>query len=113
MEILPLISFLTGVISILSPCILPIIPIVVAVAFKSKTEIMSFTLGLLSIFIAVIFLTGFFTSLVYAYVPYVRILSAVVLLVIGILMLSNRFLGLRPFCQKLVVKLQAHLSWGF
>ena len=93
MEILPLISFLTGVISILSPCILPIIPIVVAVAFKSKTEILSFTFGLLSIFIAVIFLTGFFTSLVYAYIPYVRIFSAVVLLAIGILMISDYSFG--------------------
>lgn len=120
MEILPLISFLTGVISILSPCILPIIPIVVAVAFKSKTEIMSFTLGLLSIFIAVIFLTGFFTSLVYAYVPYVRILSAVVLLVIGILMLSNRFLGFASLLPKtggktagsFVLGLLTSLSWA-
>lgn len=112
MEILPLISFLTGVISILSPCILPIIPIVVAVAFKSKTEIMSFTLGLLSIFIAVIFLTGFFTSLVYAYVPYVRILSAVVLLVIGILMLSNRFLGFASLLPKTSGKTAGSFALG-
>lgn len=88
MEILPLISFFTGVISILSPCILPIIPIFVAFSLntKTKTEILSFTLGLLSIFVAIIFLTGFFTSLVYSYMFYVRIISAAVLLVMGILM---------------------------
>lgn len=91
MEILPLISFFTGVISILSPCILPVIPILVAFSLKSKSksEIVSFTVGLLSIFLIIIFLTGFFTSLVYQYMFYVRILSAIVLFVIGILMLAD------------------------
>ena len=89
MEIIPFISFFTGVISILSPCILPIIPIFVAFSLKSKTksEILSFTLGLFSIFIVVIFLTGFFTAIVYKYLFYIRILSAIMLLDIGILML--------------------------
>lgn len=88
MEIFPILSFLTGVISILSPCILPIIPIFVAFSLKSKTksEVFSFTLGLFSIFILIIFLTGFFTSLVYKYLFYIRILSALILLAIGILM---------------------------
>lgn len=91
MEILPLISFCTGVISILSPCILPVIPIFVAFSLKakSKSEIISFTLGLLSIFAIVIFLTGFFTSFVYRYIFYIRIFSAIVLLAIGILMLAD------------------------
>ena len=85
MEILPFISFFTGVISILSPCILPIIPIFVAFSLKTKTktEILAFVLGLLSIFVAIIFLTGFFTSIVYGYMFYIRIVSALILLVIG------------------------------
>ena len=91
MEIFPLISFSTGVISILSPCILPIIPIFVAFSLKSKTkaEMISFTAGLFSIFILIIFLTGFFTSIVYAYIPFVRIIAAVLLLAIGVLMLAD------------------------
>ena len=88
MEILPLISFTTGVISILSPCILPILPIFVSVSLnsKSKSELISFIGGLMSIFVVVIFLTGFFTSLLYAYITPVRLISAVILLIIGILM---------------------------
>lgn len=91
MEIFPLISFFTGVISILSPCILPVIPIFVAFSLKtkSKREIVSFTLGLLSVFLVIILLTGFFTSIVYSYIFYIRILSAVLLLAIGILMLVD------------------------
>ena len=91
MEILPLISFLTGIISILSPCILPVIPIFVAFSLKtkSKREIFSFALGFGSIFLIIIFLTGFFTSVVYRYLFYLRIFSAVLLLVIGIVMLVD------------------------
>ena len=88
MEILPLISFTTGVISILSPCILPILPIFVSVSLKSKSklELLSFIGGLITIFIAVIFLTGFFTSLLYTYITPIRVISAIILLIIGILM---------------------------
>lgn len=88
MEILPFISFFTGVISILSPCILPILPIFVGVSLKSKTKtsIISFLAGLMTIFIAIIFLTGFFTSLLYTYMPYLRLISSLLLLAIGIMM---------------------------
>ena len=91
MEVLPLISFTTGVISILSPCILPILPIFVSVSLKSKSkrELFSFIGGLLTIFIVIIFLTGFFTSVLYAYITPIRIISAFILLIIGILMLFD------------------------
>lgn len=91
MEVIPFISFFTGVISILSPCILPVMPILVAFSLKakSKAEIILFTLGLVSIFLAIVVLTGFFTSLVYRYMFYVRILSAAVLFVIGMMMLAD------------------------
>lgn len=102
MEILPFISFFTGVISILSPCILPIIPIFVAFSLKSKTvkEITSFTLGLLSIFVLIIFLTAFFTSLVYRYAFYVRILAAAILFIIGIMMLFDYNLPFKAISAK-------------
>ena len=91
MEIFPLISFFTGVISILSPCILPIIPIFVAFSLraKSKSEIFSFVLGLGSIFLVVVLLTGFFTSLVYSYMFYIRLVAAAFLLIIGTAMFAD------------------------
>lgn len=97
MEILPLISFTTGVISILSPCILPILPIFVGVSLKSKskTDLVSFIAGLLTIFIAVIFLTGFFTTVFYTYIAPVRLISAIILLIVGILMLSDYQFGFK------------------
>lgn len=95
MEIFPLISFTTGVISILSPCILPIIPIFASVSLKSKSklELLSFITGLLTIFIVIIFLTGFFTSILYTYIGPIRLISAIILLIIGVLMLFDYQIG--------------------
>ncbi len=102
MEIMPIISFFTGVISILSPCIIPTIPIIVGFSLKtkSKAEILSFIFGLFSIFTIIIFLTGFFTAILYRYIIYVRVIAAVVLLIMGILMyfdynLSFKSIGAR------------------
>lgn len=115
MEILPLISFFTGIISILSPCILPIIPIFVAFSLisKSKSEILSFALGFGSIFLIIIILTGFFTSLVYRYLFYLRILSAILLLVIGILMLDDYSFGFAVKLPKIREGLLGSFSLGF
>lgn len=102
MEILPFVSFFTGVISILSPCILPIIPIFVAFSLKSKskTELLSFILGFSSIFLVIIALTAFFTRFVYQYLHYVRIVSAIILLIIGILMLLDYSISFKAFSLK-------------
>ena len=91
MDLFPLISFFTGVISILSPCILPILPIFIGFSLNSKTksELVSFSCGLFSIFTVIIFLTAFFTATVYQYITYIRVISSVLLLIIGILMLAN------------------------
>ena len=102
MEILPFISFFTGVISILSPCILPILPIFVGFSLKSKTkiELVSFILGLLSIFVVIIFFTAFFTAFVYQYLAYVRIISAIILLILGILMLVDFSFNFKAIAPK-------------
>ena len=101
MEVLPLISFTSGVISILSPCILPILPIFVSVSLKSrsKLDLISFVGGLLTIFVIIIFLTGFFTSIVYSYIAQIRFVSSIILLVIGILMFFDYSMGFKRLPQ--------------
>ena len=102
MEIMPIISFFTGVISILSPCIIPTIPIIVGFSLKtkSKVEILSFILGLFSIFTIIIFLTGFFTAILYKYIVYVRVIAAILLLIIGILMFFDYKLPFKSISAK-------------
>ena len=102
MEIMPFISFFTGVISILSPCIIPTIPIIVGFSLKtrSKVEILSFILGLFSIFTIIIFLIGFFTAILYKYIVYVRVIAAILLLIIGILMFFDYKLPFKSISAK-------------
>ncbi len=101
MEVLPIISFTAGVISILSPCILPILPIFVSVSLKSKSksDLISFVGGLLTIFVVIIFLTGFFTSIFYSYIVPVRIISSIILLIIGILMFFDYSISFKSIPQ--------------
>lgn len=92
MEILFLfISFITGVISILSPCILPILPIFVGFNLNKRKhmEIISFILGLFTIFVIILFATVYFTIFIYKYLNYIRILSAFVLILIAVMLLTN------------------------
>ena len=122
MEIMPIISFLTGVISILSPCIIPTIPIIVGFSLKtkSKAEILSFILGLFSIFTIIIFLTGFFTAILYKYIIYVRVIAAVILLVMGILMffdytLSFKSMGARSgggIINSFILGFMTSIAWA-
>lgn len=91
MEVFPLISFFMGVFSILSPCILPVLPVFVGFCLKSKSklELLSFILGLFCVFTLVIFMTAFFTVAIYRYISYFRVISALILLIIGILILTD------------------------
>ena len=102
MEIMPIVSFFTGVISVLSPCIIPTLPIMVGFSLnaKSKSEILSFILGLFSIFTIIIFLTGFFTAILYRYIIYVRVIAAILLLVMGILMFFDYSLSFKSIKAK-------------
>lgn len=93
MEIALFISFITGVISILSPCILPVLPIFIGFNLKRRknTELISFVLGLFTIFVIILFATVYFTIAIYTYLNYVRVISAIILLLIGGLLLTSKF----------------------
>ncbi len=86
----------------MSPCIIPTIPIIVGFSLKakSKAEIFSFLLGLFSIFTIIIFLTGFFTAILYKYIIYVRVIAAVILLIMGILMFFDYNLPFKSISAK-------------
>jgi len=92
MDIIPLFSFLAGVASILSPCILPIIPVLIGyfLAKKKKIEIISFILGLFSIFLLFVILTMLFTVAINQYLYYIRIIASLVLITLGTSIILNK-----------------------
>ncbi|EKF85854.1 cytochrome c biogenesis CcdA family protein [Methanobacterium formicicum] len=87
-----LLSFLAGVASIVSPCVLPLIPIVVGFSLlkRKNTEIVAFGLGFFLLFALITILTAIFTAAINYYLLYFRIAAAVILVIIGVLFIVNK-----------------------
>ena len=87
-----LISFFTGVISVLSPCVLPIIPLVVGHSLLRKeiSQTLSFIFGFFLIFMVVTALTVLFTAAINYYLLYFRIAAALILVGIGIFFIIDK-----------------------
>jgi cytochrome c-type biogenesis protein len=92
MDIVPLISFLAGIASVLSPCVLPVIPLVIGYTLveRRKTEILAFVIGLFLIFTITIVLTMVFTAAINYYLHYFRIIASLILIVLGIMIIANK-----------------------
>lgn len=87
-----LLSFLAGMASILSPCVLPLIPIVVGFSLlkRKNTETVAFGLGFFLLFAIITILTAIFTAAINYYLLYFRIAAALILVIIGILFIANK-----------------------
>jgi cytochrome c-type biogenesis protein len=87
-----LISFLAGMASIISPCVLPLIPIVVGFSLlkRKNTEIVAFGLGFFLLFAIITIFTAIFTAAINYYLLYFRIAAALILVIIGVLFIVNK-----------------------
>ena len=87
-----LLSFLAGIASILSPCVLPLIPVVVGFSLlkRKNTEIVPFGLGFFLLFAIITILTAIFTAAINYYLLYFRIAAALILVIIGVLFIVNK-----------------------
>lgn len=87
-----LISFLAGMASIISPCVLPLIPIVVGFSLlkRKNTEIVAFGLGFFLLFAIITIFTAIFTAAINYYLLYFRIAAALILVMIGVLFIVNK-----------------------
>lgn len=92
MDIGPLISFFAGIASVLSPCVIPLIPVVIGYSLleKKTSQIIAFVLGFFLIFTVIIFLTAVFTAAVNFYLYYFRVLAAIIIILIGIYFILNK-----------------------
>ncbi|MBI5458833.1 cytochrome c biogenesis CcdA family protein [Methanobacterium sp.] len=92
METSFLLSFLAGMASIISPCVLPLIPIVVGFSLlkRKNTEIVAFGLGFFLLFAIITILTAIFTAAINYYLLYFRIAAALILVIVGALFIVNK-----------------------
>lgn len=87
-----LLSFFYGILSAFSPCVLPIIPIIVghSLLTKNKINIISFLLGFFFLFTIITVLTVIFTVAINYYLHYFRVFAAILIIVIGTIFILNR-----------------------
>jgi len=90
MDIGPLISFFAGVASVLSPCVIPLIPVVIGYSLLEKKTSQTFALGFFSVFTAIIFLTAVFTAAINFYLYYFRVAAAIIIILAGIYFILNK-----------------------
>ncbi|MEN6329961.1 MAG: cytochrome c biogenesis CcdA family protein [Methanobacteriaceae archaeon] len=86
-----ILSFLAGMASILSPCVLPLIPIVIGYSILKRglKEVLAFTGGFFLIFAVITVLTVIFTAALNTYLLYIRMVAAILLVLIGLFFIIN------------------------
>ncbi|MBI5398776.1 cytochrome c biogenesis protein CcdA [Candidatus Woesearchaeota archaeon] len=99
-----LVAFLGGVLSVISPCVLPVLPAFFAVSFKEREEITKKTIlfffGMASVFVLLGVLSAITGALVFtAYRKQATLFVGIVLLLFGLLMILGggfRFFSFSP-----------------
>ncbi|QEF94201.1 cytochrome c biogenesis protein CcdA [Methanothermobacter sp. KEPCO-1] len=104
-----ILSFAAGIFSALSPCIIPVVPILFSEAIMGdKRQIAFFSAGFASVFLSVILLTAVFTAAVNYYLLYLRIPASIVIILMGVWLLSEK-----PLLSFRVPATENHLLLGF
>jgi cytochrome c-type biogenesis protein len=87
-----LFSFSAGLLSVISPCVLPLIPIVVGHSLlRGKTrDLIAFIIGFFLVFGIITILTVIFTAAINYYLLYFRILAAILIIILGIFFIFNK-----------------------
>jgi cytochrome c-type biogenesis protein len=92
MDIAFLLSFLAGMASLISPCVLKILPVIVGHSLvRQKTkEIIGFSLGFFVVFSILTILTVIFTAVINYYLFYFRVVAAILLIILGIFFVFDK-----------------------
>ena len=87
-----LLSFTMGLLSVISPCVLPLIPIVVGHSLlRGKvTDVVAFIVGFFLVFAIITVLTVIFTAAINYYLLYFRVVAAIIIILLGILFIANK-----------------------
>jgi cytochrome c-type biogenesis protein len=91
MDIALIFSFLAGMASLISPCVLKVLPVIVGHSLvRQKTrEIIGFTLGFFVVFSILTILTVIFTAAINYYLFYFKAVAAILLIVLGFYFMFN------------------------
>jgi cytochrome c biogenesis protein CcdA len=87
-DFLPVAAFFAGIISVLSPCILPLIPAILAYSTeKGKFRPLAIVLGLSFAFTCMGIVTSIFGETLVAYIDYLNIFADILLIGMGVILI--------------------------
>jgi cytochrome c-type biogenesis protein len=92
MDVGLLFSFSAGLLSVISPCILPLLPIVIGHSLlkRKNRDVFAFILGFFMVFAIITILTIIFTAAINHYLLYFRVLAAILIILMGMVFLLHR-----------------------
>ncbi len=87
-----LFSFSAGLVSVVSPCVLPLIPIVVghSILNHKNNDIFAFIIGFYILFAVLTVSTAIFTVAINHYIYYFRLIASILIIVLGVFFVVNR-----------------------
>ena len=89
-DISPLAVLLAGIVSVLSPCTLPLLPAILAFSTKEgKYSPLAVIAGLILSFTAMGVVTSAFGALLISYIPYLHLIASITIVLFGIVMLFD------------------------
>lgn len=89
-DISPLAVLLAGIVSVLSPCTLPLLPAILAFSTKEgKYSPLAVIAGLVLSFTAMGVVTSAFGALLISYIPYLHLIASITIVLFGIVMLFD------------------------
>ena len=87
---LPVLAFLAGIISILSPCILPLLPAILAYSTgKGKFRPIAIVAGLALTFSVMGMAMAAFSQIFFQYQQYIQLVAEIIIIILGITMLME------------------------
>ncbi|MBP2031090.1 cytochrome c-type biogenesis protein [Methanohalophilus levihalophilus] len=89
-DVTPFAVFFAGIVSIVSPCVLPLLPVILANSAESgKFRPLALVAGLGVTFIAMGLITSAFGSVLQTYIPFLKIVAGLLIMALGVLMITN------------------------
>ncbi len=90
MEVAPFVAFIAGAVSVLSPCVLPLIPAVLAVALNSRAGPFLVIGGMTFSFVSMGVLASAFGAIVGAYMMFFKKIASLIIVALGAVLLVER-----------------------
>lgn len=106
--------FFAGIMSVLSPCILPLLPSILVISTeKNKSKPILVILGLIISFMLMGIITSAFGAIFLQYIPYLQLIAAIIIIFFGVITLFDirLFYKLSSYTSNIHIKKESNFDY--